>query len=169
MNSANKIRLYIEKINHTISIAKFNYDVWWTHKGKKYRKMLLDADEKYPSFFQTSIHAHFVALVIALYRLFEIRQDSINFPKLLVLLRKSDRFNVRDINNLERRVRNSKSLWNKIGILRNKVFGRLSNNLEVDPWGQARMKPRDGRVIGKGFWRFLNFPLTLLAFYVNLL
>jgi len=68
-----KISKYIQKINHTITVAGLNHDIWWTYKKKKYRKILLYVQDFYPSIFSTSVHAHFVATIMAAYQLLEDR------------------------------------------------------------------------------------------------
>jgi hypothetical protein len=46
---------------------------------------------RYHLFFSTSIHSHFVALIVALYRLYEKRRDTYNIPRLTDLLEKEGR------------------------------------------------------------------------------
>src|SRR3989339_857959 len=119
MDTANKCTKHIEELHHMIYVAGLNYDIWWTYKGKKYRKLLLDADYHYPLFFQTSLHAHFVAMIVALYQLFEKRNDTVNFHHLVFLVKQVNKFNMKEINNIERRIEKLKPSWIKISTLRN--------------------------------------------------
>lgn len=62
---------YISDLQQTVTAAGLNYEVWWTYKNEDNRPEFVDAMNGYTVFFQTSIHAHFVALLVALYRLYE--------------------------------------------------------------------------------------------------
>lgn len=156
MDTADKCTKYIEELHHTIYVAGLNYDIWWTYKGKKYRKLLLDADYHYPLFFQTSLHAHFVALIVALYQLFEKRNDTVNFPHLLFLLKQVNKFNAKEINNIERKIKKLKPLWIKISTLRNKVFGHKTNEFNFNPWQQAKITPNNIKKMIQQCQRLLN-------------
>lgn len=82
---------------------------------------------RYSLFFQTSIHAHFVALLVELYRLYETRADTFNIPALLKLLKAEKRFPLDTLMSLETVYRDqAKPLWVKVSILRNKAFGHRS-------------------------------------------
>lgn len=151
-----KINKYIKEIGHTVTVAGLNYDIWWTYKKKKYRKILLYIDDFYPLFFKASIHAHFVAVVVSLYLLFETRTDTINFFSLLDLLEKSGKFSNKDISSLRCRINTLKPLWIKISILRNNVFGHIANNLYIDPWKEARISPNNIDKLIKKCQKLLN-------------
>jgi hypothetical protein len=83
---------YISDLQQTVIAAGLNYEVWWTYKSEDTRPEFVDAMNSYTVFFQTSIHAHFVALLVALYRLYETRADTFNVPSLLGLLRSHSTF-----------------------------------------------------------------------------
>ncbi len=75
-----RIDSYIKSLRDSIIAAEHNHDIWWIYKNKDTRPKYLDVMNSYLSFFQTSIHAHFVAMVIVLYRLYETRRDTISLP-----------------------------------------------------------------------------------------
>jgi len=156
MNNKNKIEKYIEKIQHAITVAGLNYDIWRIYKTKKYRKLLIEADDSYSLFFQTSIHAHFLGILFPLYRLFETRNDTVNFNQLLILLQQDKKFSKKDITRLKKRIDNMKSLWTKVSVLRNKVFGHESNKFSINPWHQAKITPNNIRTIIKKIRKLLN-------------
>src|SRR5262249_48075630 len=81
---------------------------------------------RYTMFFQTSIHAHFVALLVALYRLYEIRNNTYSIPSLLHLLRTNKAMDVGKLDYLDTLYAKAKPLWIKVSILRNKAFGHRS-------------------------------------------
>ena len=152
----NKVDKYIEGLHHTLNVAEYNHEIWWTYKEKKYRKLFLSAEEDYPLFFQTSLHAHFIAMVVALYRLFETRDDTINIPNLLKLLEDARKIKPKEINGFKRRIERIKPLWIKIAILRNKVFGHSTNNLNINPWNEARISRNDIKKLIKRSKKLLN-------------
>ncbi len=78
---------YISELRHTTTVAGLNYEIWWVYKSKDTRPVYVEAMNRYGLFFQTSIHAHFVALLVALYRLYETRDDTFNIPSLLKILK----------------------------------------------------------------------------------
>ncbi len=142
MNKKSEIGQHINEIQHAIVVAGLNYDIWWTYKVKKYRAMLLDADGTYPLFFKTSLHAHFVAMIVALYRLFETRTDTVNFNQLVILIEQNNQLSGTEINGLKKRISNLNPLWIKIGILRNKIFAHATNQ-SINPWQEAKMTGND--------------------------
>jgi hypothetical protein len=146
---------HIAELENTIIVAGLNYDIWWGYKNK-FRKQLLNADDHYPLFFQTSLHAHFIALIIALYRLFEKRTDTVNFYSILDILQQSSQFTQKDIENIMRRIERLKPLWIKIGILRNKVFGHRTNKFDITPWQQASISANEIRKLIKDAQKLLN-------------
>ena len=66
-----KIDIYLKGIQDTIVAAEHNHDIWWIYKSRDTRPKFIDAMNTYLAFFQTSIHAHFIAVIIALYRLYQ--------------------------------------------------------------------------------------------------
>jgi len=132
---------YIEELQHTAVVAALNYEIWWTYKEKESRAKYVNTMNLYTLFFQTSIHAHFVALLIALYRLYETRDDTLNVPGLLALLEKCDDFPCHALAELKQHCDEAKKLWIKVCILRNKAFGHRSKKYSVtDVFKRAKSK-----------------------------
>jgi hypothetical protein len=136
--TTNEIERHVKELQHAIVIAKLNYEIWWLYKGKQNRKRFVDVLNDYPLFFQTSLHAHFVAMIIALYRLCETRKDTINLLQLVRLLRKDSTLPVQEIKSMESDIARMKPLWQKVSILRNDMFGHQSNKFDDDTvWKKA--------------------------------
>ncbi|RZL97116.1 MAG: hypothetical protein EOO88_63040, partial [Pedobacter sp.] len=88
------IQKNVDALRQTATEASLNYEIWRVYRdildqaeiysevGKDY----VDRMNAYPLFFQPSIHAHFVATLVALYRLYETRSDTYNIPSFLKLL-----------------------------------------------------------------------------------
>lgn len=94
--------------------------------------MYVGTMNRYPRFFSTSLHAHFVALLVALYPLYETRRDTFNIPRLLKILDKEDAIAAEALANVEMLYAEAKPLWVKVGILRNKAFGHRSDSFTID-------------------------------------
>jgi hypothetical protein len=124
-----KINTYIDDIRHAATVAELNYEIWWVYKGK--RADIVNILNTYEMFFQTSIHAHFVALLVALYRIYEKRKDTINIKELLKLIDKAKPFSPEQKNEIENIMTEANALWIKVSILRNEAFGHRSNQNSV--------------------------------------
>jgi len=137
---------YVDDLRHTVALAGMNFDVWWTYKQRRDRARFVDVLNDYPLFFQTSLHAHFVAMIDALYRLYETRTDTFNFPQLLRRIEKEKAIKARPLAAIRSRLRAAKSAWVKVSVLRNNAFGHRANNQSVtDVFGVAKITPNELR------------------------
>src|SRR3989339_852740 len=109
----NKIRKYITELDHTIYTASHCYDIWWTFSQNELRVKYVDTMNCYVLFFQTSIHSHFVALIMALYKLYEKTRGTINFNELIKLLKKSNTFD-KEIAEYNESLPSALNLWRKV-------------------------------------------------------
>jgi hypothetical protein len=135
---------YVKSIQGTIIAAEHNHDIWWIYKSKETRPKFIDVMNSYLAFFQTSIHAHFVAMIIALYRLYETRHDTISLPQLLKILDRDHSLSDNAKNRVAELMPNAKRLWIKIGTVRSEVFAHLSDGKDIeDSFKKADLKYRD--------------------------
>jgi hypothetical protein len=130
-NMPDLIQNYVDDLRHTVTVASANYDIWWVYKSKDTRPEYVDTMNDYTLFFHTSIHAHFVALLVALYRIYEKRKDSYNVPGFLDLLRQREATSPATLEKLQALFTQAKPLWIKVGILRNEAFGHRSHERTV--------------------------------------
>lgn len=152
-----KIEQYVEELQHTCVVAGLNYEIWWLYKEKESRKRFVDTLNDYPLFFQTSLHAHFVAMIIALYRFFETRHDTVNFPGLIKLLKKDGSITQADLKKFESKINQAKILWRKVSVLRNNLFGHKATTLDNDGiWKKACLTPNQLRDLINDCKRLLN-------------
>lgn len=157
-----RINQYIKELQNAITVAGLNYEIWWVYKEKESRARFVDTLNDYPLFFQTSLHAHFVAMVIALYRLFETRRDSVNIPRLVKMIKDQSSVSEKDIQKIEKDISRIKPLWVKVSILRNKLFGHKSNALDDEEiWNEVEVTPNEFRDLIDESKKILNH-LTLL-------
>jgi hypothetical protein len=152
------IERYISELRHTITAAGLNYEIWWVYKSKDTRPIYVDTMNRYNLFFQTSIHAHFVALLVELYRLYETRDDTFNIPSLLKILKDQKRLPNPMLELLEGLYKDAaKPLWIKINILRNKAFGHRSVAHTVEEvFKEAGVTPNELRDLVEVTKKLLN-------------
>lgn len=132
----------VQELQHAITVSGLNYEIWWVYREKESRKRYVDTLNKYPLFFQISLHAHFVAMIVTLYRLYEKRKDTINLPQLIKLLKGEASIPQKELKRIETDINKIKPLWIKVSVLRNKMFGHRSKSLDYDGvWKEAQVTP----------------------------
>lgn len=138
----------IKELQDAIHVAGMNYEIWWIYKEKESRKRYVDTLNIYHHFFVMSLHAHFVAMLFSIYRLYETRKDTINLPQLMKLIKDEGSIPQQDLNLIEKDINNIKHLWKKASILRNNLFGHRSKSLDSPSvWKQAQVTPRQFKQI----------------------
>ena len=148
---------HIAALRHSVAVASVNYDIWWVYKSKKYRPKFVDTMNHYLGFFDTSIHAHFVALLVALYPLYETRRDTFNIPRLLKILEAEHVISPKAVAYLAMLHSEAKPLWVKVGVLRNEAFGHRSDSLTIaQTFKKARVTPNELKRLVQLTKRFLN-------------
>jgi hypothetical protein len=141
----NKIKQHVRELRDALILTGHNYDIWWLLKDKETRKKLVaPLTIYYPNFFETSLHAHFVAMVVGCYRVFEPRRDTINISNLMHLIENEGLVARNDILRVEAEIKELKQVWRKIYILRNEMFAHRS---KVSPkneiWKKADLRPNN--------------------------
>lgn len=121
----------IKELQDAAIAAGLHYDIWWALKSKDTRPKYIDVMNRYVTYFRASISAHFVAMLVALYRLYETRKDTHNFPTLLERLEADGSLPKVDVDSLRAQHARAKPLWVKVSILRNEVFGHRSLDLDT--------------------------------------
>lgn len=133
---------FIKDLRHAVTVAGLNYEIWWTYVEKESRAKYVDAMNRYSLFFQTSIHAHFVSLVIALYRLYETNARTVNVPRLLGIIKEKHPFSAKTEQAVEELAGKVQPLFQKVAILRNNVFGHRSAKLSTrEAFAKAGITP----------------------------
>lgn len=127
-----KIDFYIENLRGTIITAELNHDIWWIYKSKDTRPKFIDIMNSYLSFFQASNHAHFVAMLIALYRLYETRRDTISLPHLLKILDRDHPLSDNALSSVSELMQKAKPIWKKVGIIRSEVFAHSNDERNTE-------------------------------------
>jgi AbiU2 len=117
---------HLSELQHRVTVAWLNYEVWWVYQGEHTHPKFVEAMNQYSLFFQTSIHAHFVALLMALYQMYETRPDTFSIPSLLSQLESNEKFDAATLAKLKMMHAAAKPIWVKVNILRNNAFGHRS-------------------------------------------
>lgn len=152
-----EIDRYIEELRDTVRVAWLNYEIWWVYKSADTRPEYLDTMNRYTLFFHTAIHAHFVALLVALYRVYETRDDTYNIPTFIKLLREQGSIPEKQLGELDALYAQAKPLWVKVNILRNKAFGHRSKAHTVaEVFGEAGVTPNELRDLAELTKKLLN-------------
>lgn len=123
---------YVDALRHSAKVASLNYEIWWVYKSKEHHPVFVSMMNRYLGFFDTSLHAHFVALLVALYPMYEIRRDTFNIPRMLNIIEKEQSISARAIAKANALYTEAKPLWVKVGILRNNAFGHRSDSKAME-------------------------------------
>jgi hypothetical protein len=135
---------YITELRHTVTVAGLSHEIWWAFRSKDTRPKYVKTLNRYSLFFSTTIHAHFMAALVALYRLYETRKDTYNIPQLLRLTEADSKFLPEQIEEFKMLYARAKPLWAKVNILRNNAFGHRSTSLTVEEaFAEADMAPNE--------------------------
>jgi hypothetical protein len=127
-------------------VAWRNYEIWWVYKSTDTRPKYDETMMKYPLFFQTGIHAHFVGPLVALYALYEKRADTYNIPAFIKLIMNSGAVSGDALDEVNTIYRRTQPLWKKVSILRNKAFGHRSRAHTVpEVFQEAGVTPNELR------------------------
>ena len=124
--------------------ALLNYEVWWTIRSPARSKLHIETLNKYSAYFEVAVNAHFVAMILPLYRIFETRKNSINLPQLVKKLRSKNVLEKSVLTNIEQQIQALNPTWIKIAKLRNEVFGHRSAKYDIEQsFARAKITPND--------------------------
>lgn len=134
----------IRELQEAATVAGLNYEIWWAFKSGDTRPKYIDVLNRYLGYFHVAIHAHFVAMLMALYRIYETREDTHNFPGLVDRLEGDGALNADVVKSLRSQYLGLKPLWVKVSILRNEGFGHRSLDLATDAvFAKAGVTPNE--------------------------
>src|SRR4030095_7155848 len=117
---------YIKPLALIIRSASFHFDIWWVYKEKNSSSKYLEVLREYPQFFNNSLEAHFLAMVVELYKLFETRKDTVNFPTLIGVIRQDKLLDKKLLGEVESSLTALKPIWVKITVLRSELFAHTA-------------------------------------------
>jgi len=145
-NDRHEVALNVAELAEAVRLASLNFDVWWVYTAKDSRNQYIGAMNKYPTFFRMSIHAHVVAIVIALYRIFETRKDTYNVRRLVALLEENHVIAEPERAKVNQLLREAQPPWRKITIVRSDVFAHRKKGSTVEQsFKKAHLSPNEMR------------------------
>lgn len=131
-------------IKQTLLEAKWSYDIWWELKSSETGPKYHDDINRYSHFFQSTIFAHHLTLVVCLHRLFENRKDTVNIPNLLNKINKLNNIKPETLSKIEELKTEIQPKWTKICILRSNVYGHRNASLTPQQaYEKAGLFPED--------------------------
>lgn len=112
--------------------AGLNYEIWWVLRGQEARPKYVDVMNKYLGYFHVAIAAHFAAMLLALYRLYEKRRGTHNIPSFIDRVEKVGALSKADADVARAKYAAIKPLWVKVSILRNNAYGHRTDEMTVE-------------------------------------
>ncbi len=138
----------IDELRQQAIRAALNYEVWWVYRSSDTRPKYVDVMNRYTVLFATAIHAHFVAMLVALYGLYETRDDTHSIPQLLETMRTEGKLGENLIDAFDSKYQELKPVWVKVSMLRNEAFAHRSATYTMNEvFKRANVKPDDLRVL----------------------
>jgi hypothetical protein len=116
----------IEQLHDSTLAADLHERIYWVLKNKDDREKYVDTMNSYLGFFASSIQAHFIAVVVILYAIYEDRRDTVNVGRLC----EGASAELKAL--VEPAYKRAKVIWKKIAILRNNHVGHVSDRLDID-------------------------------------
>jgi len=148
---------YIKPLALIIRSASFHFDIWWVYKEKNSRSKYLEVLREYPQFFNNSLEAHFLAMVVELYKLFETRKDTVNFPTLIGVIRQDKLLDKKLLGEVESSLTALKPIWVKITVLRSELFAHTAlAGLYQKGFQKANVTPKHIKDLIEGAKKLLN-------------
>ncbi len=136
-----KLEADLKDLFSIIEDAYFSYEIWWILVSKESRDKYFAKMLQYKDFFQPTAFAHINSFIVNLYKLFETRRDTLNFPRLIKEAKSLNIFNPAQI---EFELKEAKNIWIKIGILRNKLFAHKNYQLDRKTiYNEAQINPNN--------------------------
>lgn len=113
---------YVESLKDTLFAAAINWNIYWVYKEQDSRAKHRDVFDRYGPFFALSLHAHFVASIIATYRALENSSTTINLRMLLNAIRDAQMLSDNELQPFRERLSRFLPVWEGVAIIRSNVF-----------------------------------------------
>ena len=120
----------LDELVQSMMTARANYDIWWIYKNDTDRQKYINALNEFPEFFRVGIHAHFVAMIMALYKLYDKRADVISIPTLLTEAAKHSWIPSQLISSITLKIDEIEVIFKKLKTLRHKLFAHRDKNID---------------------------------------
>lgn len=148
---------HLEELVQTVKAGRANFDIWWVYKNGQDRNKYLEVLNYYLEFFRVSIHAHWVAMLMALYKLYDKRKDSIGIQDLIGGAKQIPNFPQDIVEPIQVNLNLALPLWEKVRILQHKLFAHRDKALNYDEtFKSAKITADDLRLLTDHSLEILN-------------
>jgi hypothetical protein len=137
-----QVRVYVESLKDTLFAAGINWDIYSVYKRDDNRVAHHDVLLRYGRFFAFSLHARFVASIIAIYRALERNASTINLYILLDAIRAAHMISEQDLQPFRQQLSSFEAVWHRVAIIRSSVFAHENRDQDSDYYFQrANLSP----------------------------
>jgi hypothetical protein len=112
----------LEEVFQELCRARKTYEAWWNLRNTKVWSRYLHAMNVYSEYFRVAVHSHFVAMLMALFRLYDTDRRALSLPRLVAALQSEPAVPRAVRLTAERSVARSQPTLDKMRVLRDKVF-----------------------------------------------
>lgn len=131
-----QVGTYVESLKDTLFAAAINWDIYWVYKQRDSRATHREVLDRYGQFFALSLHAHFVASIIAIYRALESSSTTINLRMLLNAIQEAQMLSEQELQPFQQRLSGFLPVWQGVAIIRSNVFAHESRHRDSDYYFQ---------------------------------
>jgi len=133
------------KLNDFFSIiqnAHYSYEIWWILISKDGKGKYFNAYLHFKEFFEPVAYSNLTSMIIALYKLYENRRDTLNFEKLYNKVDKLELLDKNSKNNFMKRQKECKNIWKKVTIIRSNLLAHRNYKLTRNQiYKKAKLSP----------------------------
>ncbi len=153
-----KLLKNLDELFRIIFDARSNYEIWWIYVSKEGRDEYFKVFLHYKEFFETSAYAHISMVAVSLYKLFETRDDTVNFKNII-----NDALGLKivddaDMQKLNPAIEKAKTIWIKINQLRSYLFAHRAKELTVkEIYNNANLTPDQIKELTELSLEILNY------------
>lgn len=135
---------HLEELAQAAHRADLHFKIWWIFKNE--RPTYVAVMNEFLGFFRASVSAHFVAMLMELYKLLDPRNDSLSLKSLLAEARSRPDTDAEAVAALGQSLSALDPTWRKVRRLRNKLFAHRDAKLSYDTvLAEAAVTPDDFR------------------------
>lgn len=156
-----KVHKFLKNLDELFRIildGRSNYEIWWIYISKEGRDEYFKVFLHYKEYFETSAYAHISMAAISLYKLFETRDDTVNFKNIIndaLVLKIIDAVDTQKLNPT---IEKAKTIWIKINQLRSYLFAHRAKELTVEEiYNNANLTPDQIKELAELSLEILNY------------
>jgi hypothetical protein len=113
----------LEELFQDLMRARDTYEAWWNLKNEEVRPKYVEAMNRYSEYFIVALHSHFVAMLMALFRLYDdTNPKALSIPRFLVSAQSEPNMPREVRERAEAGLQRVAPVVKKIRLLRDKVF-----------------------------------------------